>query len=188
MHEYFNRDTGKQNIYLLYGLGGAGKTQIALKYIQESESRQVFSHRCIELHSEVVPSFSDVLLIDASTRDTIETALKNIAATRNIGKTPQDALQWLRCKAAPWLLLFDNADDPKLNLNDFLPLCNHGNIVITSRNPELRVYAGSSSIVSDMETTDAVTLLLTSAKEENISTNQEIAAEIVKVSLHSEQR
>ncbi|KAJ7318428.1 hypothetical protein DFH08DRAFT_673355, partial [Mycena albidolilacea] len=79
-----------------------------------------------------------------------------------------------------WLLLFDNADDPKLNLNDFLPLCNHGNIVMTSRNPELRVYAGSSSVVSDMETTDAVTLLLTSAKEENISTNQEIAAEIVK--------
>ncbi|KAJ7840961.1 hypothetical protein B0H14DRAFT_3695152 [Mycena olivaceomarginata] len=26
MHEYFNWDTGKQNIYLLYGLGGAGKT------------------------------------------------------------------------------------------------------------------------------------------------------------------
>ncbi|KAJ7738880.1 hypothetical protein B0H14DRAFT_3610469 [Mycena olivaceomarginata] len=129
-----------------------GSTQIEQHYKAD--------HRLPEQDPNFALEFCDVLLIDASTRDTIETALKNIAATRNIGKTPQDALQWLRCKAAPWLLLFDNADDPKLNLNNFLPLCNHGNIVITSRNPELRVYAG--------------------AKEENISTNQEIAAEIVK--------
>jgi GTPase SAR1 family protein len=36
MHQYFNRDLGKQHIYVLYGLGGAGKTQITLKFIEES--------------------------------------------------------------------------------------------------------------------------------------------------------
>ncbi|KAJ7077764.1 FabD lysophospholipase-like protein, partial [Mycena epipterygia] len=39
MHQYFFQTTGKQHIYLLYGLGGAGKTQIALKFIEESSSQ-----------------------------------------------------------------------------------------------------------------------------------------------------
>ncbi|KAJ7907866.1 hypothetical protein B0H13DRAFT_2017973 [Mycena leptocephala] len=164
MHKYFTQDTGKQHIFLLYGLGGAGKTQISLKYIEESGSL-----------------FSDIWLIDASTQHTIMTGLKNIAVAQDFGETPQDALQWLRSKPAPWLLLFDNVDDPKLNLNNFLPLCNHGNIIMTSRNPELCVYADSYSPVSDMEKADAVALLLTTAKEESKPTNQEIAAEIVEV-------
>ena len=36
MHQFFAQDTKKQKIYVLYGLGGAGKTQIALKLIEES--------------------------------------------------------------------------------------------------------------------------------------------------------
>ncbi|KAJ7104951.1 hypothetical protein C8R44DRAFT_886962 [Mycena epipterygia] len=36
MHRYYAEDTGKQRIFLLHGLGGAGKTQIALKFIEES--------------------------------------------------------------------------------------------------------------------------------------------------------
>jgi RecA-family ATPase len=36
MHQYFNQNLGKQHVHVLYGLGGAGKTQIALKFIEES--------------------------------------------------------------------------------------------------------------------------------------------------------
>jgi hypothetical protein len=39
MHHFFTSNAGAQNIYVLYGLGGIGKTQIALKFIQESSSR-----------------------------------------------------------------------------------------------------------------------------------------------------
>ncbi|KAJ7724104.1 hypothetical protein B0H16DRAFT_1247963, partial [Mycena metata] len=95
--------------------------------------------------------------------------------------SPQDGLLWLTSKVEEWLLLFDNADDPSINLNDFIPRCNHGNIIITSRNPGLRVYAGSNSLVSDMETEDAVALLLKSAVQEATSHTEQIAAEIVKV-------
>ena len=35
-HQFFAQDMQKQKIYVLYGLGGAGKTQIALKFIEES--------------------------------------------------------------------------------------------------------------------------------------------------------
>ncbi|KAJ7768810.1 hypothetical protein B0H16DRAFT_1307644, partial [Mycena metata] len=112
---------------VLHGLGGAGKTQIALKFIKDSSSR-----------------FSDIFFIDTST-NAIDTGLKNIAVLKDFGDSLQDGLLWLTSKVEEWLLLFDNADNPSINLNDFIPRCNHGNIIITSRNPGLRVYAGSNS-------------------------------------------
>jgi RecA-family ATPase len=36
MNEFFTQEIRKQHIYVLYGLGGAGKTQIALKFISDS--------------------------------------------------------------------------------------------------------------------------------------------------------
>ncbi|KAJ7712802.1 hypothetical protein B0H16DRAFT_553033 [Mycena metata] len=166
MQNFFSDTDSQQHIYVLHGLGGAGKTQIALKLINESSSH-----------------FSDIFFIDTSTIATIETGLKNIAVVKAFGDSPQDGLLWLTSKVEEWLLLFDNADDPGLDLNDFIPQSNHGNIIITSRNPGMCVYAGSHSLVSDMEEEDAVALLLKSASQKATVHTKEIAAEIVK-SLH----
>jgi hypothetical protein len=101
-------------------------------------------------------------LIGASTTETIDIGLKAVATARKIGDPSQDALKWFAAKQEHWLLLFNNADDPKINLNKFFPKCNHGNILITSRNPGLHGYGGHSQ-VSDMDKAEAVTLLLKSA-------------------------
>ncbi|KAJ7104973.1 hypothetical protein C8R44DRAFT_715624 [Mycena epipterygia] len=170
MHKYFAEDTGQQRIFLLHGLGGAGKTQIALKFIEESS------------HS-LSARFSDVFLIDSSTPDTIDTGFMNIAVSKNFGRNAQDALQWISNTSDGWLLIFDNADDPKINLHNYFPRCKHGNILITSRNPALAVHAGAHTVVSDMEETDSVELLLKSAAQDSTPQNQEVATEIVKVSL-----
>jgi hypothetical protein len=81
----------------------------------------------------------------------------------------------------PLGLKLSNADDPSINLNQFLPQCDHGNIIITSRNHELCQYAGSNSFVSDLEEADAVALLLKSAHHQLSTQNKQIASEIVKV-------
>ena len=39
MHQCFSSEKDSQKIYVLHGLGGAGKTQIALQFIKESSSR-----------------------------------------------------------------------------------------------------------------------------------------------------
>lgn len=113
--------------------------------------------------------------------DTIETSLKNIALAKQTGGSSKDALNWLSTKGKQWLILFDNADDPKIDLHQFMPQCNYGNIVITSRNQELRYYAGADSRVSDLEEKDAIALLLKGACQKFSDENQAIAAEIVKV-------
>ncbi|KAJ7315288.1 hypothetical protein DFH08DRAFT_790251 [Mycena albidolilacea] len=162
MHYFFTSDVGIQHIYVLYGLGGAGKTQITLKFINESSSR-----------------FSDTFFIDASTITTINTGFKNIAVVKGSGDSLQDGLLWLASRVEEWLLVFDNTDDPSINLNDFIPQCNHGNIIITSRNPGLRVY-GSHSLVSDLEEEDAVALLLKSAAQAATTGTMLTATPIVK--------
>ncbi|KAJ7613905.1 hypothetical protein B0H17DRAFT_840291, partial [Mycena rosella] len=96
----------------------------------------------------------------------------------------QDALQWLKSKPDEWLLVLDNADDPKIDLNKYFPQCNHGNIIITFRNPGLCVYGGSHSAISDMEESDAVHLLLRSVAQGTTYHNTGIAAEIMKVLCH----
>ncbi|KAJ6488940.1 P-loop containing nucleoside triphosphate hydrolase protein [Mycena sanguinolenta] len=161
MHQFFAQDVQKQKVYVLYGLGGTGKTQIALKFIEKSTR------------------FKDQFFVDASSMETIETGLMNIAAARRIGNSLQDALTWLASRRENWLLLFDNADDPQINLNRFFPKCPHGNIIVTSRNPGLKVY-GAYSQVSDLKARDSVTLLLKSAGEETSSANELLAAKIVK--------
>ncbi|KAJ7742628.1 hypothetical protein B0H16DRAFT_1022404 [Mycena metata] len=165
MHQFFS-DTGTQHIYVLHGLGGAGKTQIALKFINKSSSR-----------------FTEIFFIDTSTIATIETGLKNIAVLKDFGDSPKDGLLWLTSKVEQWLLFFDNADDPGINLNDYIPQCNHGNIIITSRNPGMCIYAESHSPVLDMQEEDAVVLLLKSALQKATARTEQIAAQIVK-SLH----
>ncbi|KAJ7678378.1 P-loop containing nucleoside triphosphate hydrolase protein [Mycena rosella] len=162
MVKYYAEDTRKQRIFLLHGLGGAGKTQITMKFVEDSSQ------------------FSDVFFIDASTPETIDTGLMNIAVSKNSGSNAQDALQWLSRTAEEWLLIFDNADDPKINLHTYFPRCRHGNIVITSRNPELAVHAGANAAVSDMGETDSVELLLKSAAQDSNPQNREVAREIVK--------
>jgi hypothetical protein len=115
-------------------------------------------------------------MVDASTTETIDTGLKNLAIAWKI----RDALQGLTGRQQEWLLFFDNADDPQINLNKFFPRCNHGNIIITSRNPTLRVY-GAHSWITDMEKSDAVALLLKSAVQETLPATELLAADIVKV-------
>ncbi|KAJ7876243.1 hypothetical protein B0H13DRAFT_2201073 [Mycena leptocephala] len=165
MSQYFSDNMRKkQGIFLLHGLGGAGKTQIALKFIEEAASQ-----------------FTDIFLVDASTVETIASGFKNIAAEKAVGHSSQDALQWLNSKQDDWLLFLDNADDPTINLHNYLPQCRHGNILITSRNPGLGVYAGASCAVDDMEETDAVDLLLRSAAQDMTEYNKGIGLQIVKL-------
>ncbi|KAJ7886956.1 acyl transferase/acyl hydrolase/lysophospholipase [Mycena leptocephala] len=169
MDEYFSKDIGERHIYVLHGLGGSGKTQIGLKFLDMISRHQA-------------PRFTKHFFINASSLQTLDTALKNIAIAHKIGTSSEDGLLWLISQREEWMLLFDNADDPSIDLFQFFPKCTHGNIIITSRNPQLAVHGPRShSKVGDMNETDAIDLLLLSAAKEKNIENTQNASEIVKV-------
>ncbi|KZS93989.1 TPR-like protein, partial [Sistotremastrum niveocremeum HHB9708] len=150
MTEHFAEDLGKRHIYVLYGLGGAGKSQIAYKFVQTSQTEPKGSR------------FSEVFFVDATSPETIRTDMENIARVKcEGGETVEDALRWLADEKKEWLILFNNADDTSLNLSQYFPQCAHGNILITTRNPQLRRYAPKANHqVADMEPDEAKDLLI----------------------------
>lgn len=132
------------------------------------------------------PRFSDVFFIDTGTLGTIDLCFRSLAAAKQAGNTTEHALQWLAAQHTEWLLLFNNADNPDINLQKFFPCCTWGNIVITTRNSELQVHAPESHHrLLDMEESDAMVLLL--GTNVNVRTPEEVqlASKIIHVSVAS---
>lgn len=143
---------------IVHGLGGAGKTQLAL--------------RTIELNRD---SWKHVLYVDASSREAIESTLQRFAKAKGTGNSLDDALRWLETCLEPWLVVFDNADLPSLNIHQYFPSCSRGNILITTRLPDLGVHArgpGSVCHVSSMSPEDALELFLKVARIQGQGTTE----------------
>ncbi|KAJ7115735.1 hypothetical protein C8R44DRAFT_628496, partial [Mycena epipterygia] len=125
-------------------------------------------------------SFSDIYFIDSSTQQTVENDLATIALAKQIGKTAEDSLLWLSHQPTEWLMVFNNADDIHLNLVKFFPSGSHGNILVTSRNPDLRQHAQGDHRVGQMDCQDSINLLLATARYDKTPETVRIATQIVQ--------
>jgi len=128
-------------------------------------------------------SFSDVFYIDATNQDTIKADLESIVPGK-AKKTVDASLRWLASQTDQnWLLFFDNADNVDLKLKQYFPSCSSGNILITTRNRELRHYTAkdADADVKGMDLEDAKNLLLVQSRTENNGENQALAETIVQV-------
>ena len=128
-------------------------------------------------------SFSNIFYVDASNEDTIKADFENVVP----GKAKQSvdaSLRWLASQTDQnWLLIFDNADNVDLKLKKYFPSCSSGNILITTRNRELRHYTAkdADADVKGMGLEDAKNLLLVQSRAENTGANQALAETIVEV-------
>ncbi|KAJ7448751.1 hypothetical protein FB451DRAFT_1375258 [Mycena latifolia] len=168
MSEYFNTSIGQRHIFLLHGLGGSGKSQIAFKFVEQSTSMPE-------------SRFPDVYFVDGSSQQTIENDLVTLALAKKVGKTFQDSLLWLSNQHREWLIVFNNADDINLNLGQYFPSGSHGNILVTSRNPDLGQLAQATHKVEEMALEEATNLLLSAAQYDIMEVdNRDVGKRIVQ--------
>ena len=107
----------------IYGLGGVGKTQLAIEY--------VFSYK---------HEYNGIYWISAVNKAEILSGLRDIAqATSCLGTdslkpddVPNAVLQWLR-KQNKWLLVLDNLDDISAVMGNLPELPCEGHVLITTR-------------------------------------------------------
>ena len=108
------------------GLGGIGKTKIALEYAYRSRQQGRYTH---------------IFWINAANEEAIITGFLQLAdllpAFSAKGETNQQKVitaikGWLQECQEPWLLIFDNADDLAL-VQPSLPQQGHGSILLTTR-------------------------------------------------------
>ncbi len=127
LHTGLNRDKTVAVTQAVAGLGGVGKTQLALAYCY----RHLAEYDLIQwLRADDVTTLSGELA---------ELAYRLGLARRSLTDQPtlhQLALNWLHTTDKRWLLIYDNADAIEPNeLRPYLPRLGRGASLITSRNP-----------------------------------------------------
>ncbi|MFF7330343.1 FxSxx-COOH system tetratricopeptide repeat protein [Streptomyces sp. NPDC008150] len=134
----------------MYGLGGIGKSQLAIEYVYRHQGD--YDLVCwipSERNSSIVNALSHLagrLGIDESGDASATTA---VAQTLNALRR---GVPYTR-----WLLVFDNAENAQA-LVPFLPNSRHGAVLITSRNPQWEDIAGCLE-VDVFERSESIALL-----------------------------
>ncbi|EWY82414.1 hypothetical protein FOYG_14513 [Fusarium oxysporum NRRL 32931] len=169
------------NRIALVGLGGVGKTQIALQ----------FAHEVKENH----PHYS-IFWVPTLSNKGAERAYVEIAKRLRVQKTDDsDDVKELVCQhlasgeAGKWLLIVDNADDPDLilgteqkrGLEEYLPLSDNGVVLITTRTRQIAVDLAQSDVldVQEMDREEAIHLFTTSLIQKPQTGNEELVLELL---------
>lgn len=148
----FNDPTqATQQRFVIYGLSGSGKTELAFKYAERARNK-----------------FWGVFFVDGSSRKNASSSYADIATLGGAEPNEKAGKNWLMICAYPWLLIIDNVDEEEVDVDQLLPPGAKGCILITTRNPRLTVYgnAGTSSLELLVMEPDEAEVLLTQAAEE----------------------
>ncbi|PVF94733.1 hypothetical protein CPB86DRAFT_817791 [Serendipita vermifera] len=100
---------------VLTGLGGSGKTKIALTFASEFEETS---------------QGSGVYFLDASSKTALGADLQTLVQSQS--DVYEDVLLWIAKEAKDWLVVMDNADDPSVELPQFLPSHDYPHSVATT--------------------------------------------------------
>ncbi|RYP70578.1 hypothetical protein DL771_005397 [Monosporascus sp. 5C6A] len=147
----------------IHGFGGAGKSQLALKYAESKKDR-----------------YNPILWIDATDEEAVRSSFRRCAAElglsddQNENRTSaladngalQRVLRWLRDRKEmddEWLVIVDNADDVSWGIKEAIPKGARGSIIITSQDnrSHMLIPGGCEHIeVGVMSPQEGTTLLL----------------------------
>jgi hypothetical protein len=157
-----------RKIAVLQGLGGLGKTQLAIHFVLRYKEE-----------------FSAIFWVNGKTRETACQSMASFLAKlpgvecqetddQNVEEQAVRVLSWLsQASNSKWLLVFDNVDgccpsgDPDADhydITEFFPAAHHGSILITTRQLSLANRVGRDPyVIQKLPTAESIELLLTRA-------------------------
>jgi hypothetical protein len=148
IHKELQHDSSRKTV-VVHGLGGMGKTQLALAYAQRHKDE-----------------YSAVFWVNSKSKDTIAQGyvvaarriyrdhpslvhLKAVTEGSDLNEAVESVKRWLSNAGNDrWLVIYDNYDTPKLpghdepgtfDIRPFLAEANHGAVLITTRSSQLQV-------------------------------------------------
>lgn len=134
---------------VLHGLGGIGKTQLAVAYtkLRRADYSAIF---WLNIKNEDSLKYSFVRIAKRIFQEPLSTSRPGaVTEDSNLDEVIDVVKRWLdHPKNNRWLLVFDNYDNPKVSGNTdqaaidvrrFLPEAYHGSIIITTRSSKVNV-------------------------------------------------
>jgi hypothetical protein len=159
-----NPTSPTREVLVLGGMGGIGKTQLAVTYAKRYGS-----------------SYSSVFWLNASSKTALLTSLRRLA--REILPEAEGQLEgdmmltqvsvWLSNLENPrWLLIFDDYNDPnQFNIREYFPSVTQGSIIITTRQPD-GVSGTKIKVRSMVEKEESLRILVTRSRRENVDSGK----------------
>jgi len=152
---------------ILGGMGGIGKTQLAIMYAKRYQS-----------------FYSSIFWLNAKDEDTLQRSLysmaKRVTTPEVARKLKPDQIwdhlsNWLsKLDNNRWLLIFDNYDDPaQYDLTAYYPSVAHGSIIVTTRQPN-RVNGDPISVRSLENMEESLQILATRSGREGTKSGKSI--------------
>jgi GTPase SAR1 family protein len=153
----------RQRRLVLGGMGGVGKTQLAIAYASHCQHE-----------------YDSVFCLNAKSEATLKDSFRKVAAEivfdiQDPGVVNSEEVlihirRWLsHQKNSQWLLIFDNYDEPEqYKIENYYPPASHGAIVVTTRLP--RLVAGRPILIKSLkETEESLEVLRTRSERENVT-------------------
>ncbi|KAI3190748.1 hypothetical protein CBS147311_9727 [Penicillium roqueforti] len=183
LENFISKSSGPNKI-AIHGLGGIGKTQIALE----------LAYRMREKNPEC-----SIFWIPCTNYESVEQTYLNIALALGISSAePAKAKEQVKvhlsqASAGKWLLVFDNADDMEMwikpegstnapPLKNFLPRSENGHILFTSRNRKLAVKLAATNFLSvpDVDQSIAMDILEKSLVQTDLAYDKNAATALLE--------
>jgi tetratricopeptide (TPR) repeat protein len=141
-----DQGTTKVKRLVITGIGGMGKSEVCLQ-IAHVMRKECVAESCycnMSARLLIVNSFWGVFWVDVGS----ESNAKNdfLAVAKTLGSSAESVEESLRVLANTkehWLLILDNADDPRYDYARYLPSGTHGAVLMTSRIPQCARYSMS---------------------------------------------
>ena len=169
-------DQTRRKVCVLHGLGGIGKTQLAIEFARKNQK-----------------NYSSIFWIDGSSKEKLKQSIANLANQlpshqlleraklyaqephEELDGAVEDVLLWFsQSLNERWLLIYDNVDQDfspgtsdlqAFNLREYLPEADQGSVLITSRLTNLWHLGGSDIRVGPVTEFQAENILINSIGE-----------------------
>jgi hypothetical protein len=169
---------------VLHGLGGIGKTQLAIKYTTQHKERYtaIFWLNATDEDSLKL-SFRGIAqrILEEQGRSPFTIALARVDLDDKLDQVVTAVNTWLDLKTnTRWLMIYDNYDNPRIagnrdpiavDIRQYFPRADHGSIIITTRSAQ--VSQGHRIHVQKLQNIqDGLKILANTSKRTNIKTSR----------------